>query len=234
MMISPEGYYEMNLKGKTEKEIRSAIRGLKNEIGNLKNTMEHPDYGSEPLVHPTEAIRIWCTRLYLEKAKQALLEMGVDYAPSQAELKAQQFQKNIDYIKKIRFEIGGYLGGYEFYTIIVDDEHIHYDVEHSLMLKPFNLPDTTDYPMSKSEFLNGLRELYIGEWRHNYNPERFGCVILDGTKWSLDIDYSNGVKSAHYYGSNSHPYNFDKLKELFGIEDDIDYESEDESALTVF
>lgn len=32
-MISPEGYYEMNLKDKTEKEIRSVIRGLKNEIG---------------------------------------------------------------------------------------------------------------------------------------------------------------------------------------------------------
>ena len=30
MMISPEGYYEMNLKGKSEKEIRSAIRGQKN------------------------------------------------------------------------------------------------------------------------------------------------------------------------------------------------------------
>lgn len=44
MMISPEGYYEMNLKGKSEKEIRSAIRGLKNEIGHLKNTMEHPEY----------------------------------------------------------------------------------------------------------------------------------------------------------------------------------------------
>ena len=33
---------------------------------------------------------------------------------------------------------------------------------------------------------------------------------------------------ADYYGSNSYPYNFDKLKELFGIEDDIDYDTEDE------
>ena len=57
MMISPEGYYEMNLKGKSEKEIRSAIRGLKNEIGHLKNIMEHPEYGSEPLIHPSEDVR---------------------------------------------------------------------------------------------------------------------------------------------------------------------------------
>ena len=228
MMISPEGYYEMNLKGKSEKEIRSAIRGLKNEIGHLKNTMEHPEYGSAPLIHPTEDVRIWCTRMYLERAKQALLEMGATYAPSQAELIAQQFQENIDYIKKIRFEIGGYFGGYEFYTITVDAEHIHYDADHSLMLKPFNLPDTTDYPMSKTEFLNGLRELHIGVWRHSYNTERFGYTVLDGTQWSLDTEYSNGAKSAHYYGSNSYPYNFNKLKELFGIEDDIDYETDEE------
>lgn len=228
MMISPDSYYEMNLKGKSEKEIQSTIRGLKNEIGHLKNTMEHPEYGSAPLIHPTEDVRIWCTRMYLERAKQALLEMGATYAPSQAELKAQQFQDNIDYIKKIRFEIGGYFGGYEFYTITVDDEHIHYDADHSMMLKPFNLSDTTDYPMSKAEFLNGLRELYIGEWHHSYNTERFGYTVLDGTQWSLDIEYSNGVKSAHYYGSNSYPYNFNKLKELFGIEDDIDYEMDEE------
>ena len=40
MMISPESYYEMNLKGKTAEQIMSAIRGLKNEIGHLKNVME--------------------------------------------------------------------------------------------------------------------------------------------------------------------------------------------------
>ena len=32
MMISPQTYYEMYLKGKSEKEIRSVIRELKREI----------------------------------------------------------------------------------------------------------------------------------------------------------------------------------------------------------
>ena len=32
MMISPETYYEMNLKGKTAEQIMSAIRGLKNDL----------------------------------------------------------------------------------------------------------------------------------------------------------------------------------------------------------
>jgi len=49
-------------------QIMTAIRGLKKEIGHLKNTMEHPDYGEQPIVHPSESTRLWCTRLYLERA----------------------------------------------------------------------------------------------------------------------------------------------------------------------
>lgn len=62
MMISPEGYYEEYLKGKTAEQIMTVIRGLKQEIGHLKNTMEHPEYGHEPIMHPSEDVRLWCTR----------------------------------------------------------------------------------------------------------------------------------------------------------------------------
>ena len=65
MMISPEAYYELYLKGKDEKQILSAIRGLKNEIGHLKNVMEHPEYASQITVRPSEDTRLWCNRLYL-------------------------------------------------------------------------------------------------------------------------------------------------------------------------
>ena len=42
-MISLESYYEEYLKGKTKKEIMTAIRGLKQEIRRLKSTLENPD-----------------------------------------------------------------------------------------------------------------------------------------------------------------------------------------------
>ena len=58
MMISPEYYYEEYLKGKNEKQILSAIRGLKNRIGHLKNAMENPNYGTEPMIHPSEDVQI--------------------------------------------------------------------------------------------------------------------------------------------------------------------------------
>ena len=44
MMICPETFYETKLKGKTTAEIMTVIRGLKQEIGRLKNIAEHPEY----------------------------------------------------------------------------------------------------------------------------------------------------------------------------------------------
>ena len=72
MMICPETYYEEYLKGKNAEQIMTAIRGLKQEIGRLKNIAEHPDY--QCMIHPSEGVRISCIRDYIERAKQALVE----------------------------------------------------------------------------------------------------------------------------------------------------------------
>lgn len=212
MMISPESYYELYLKGKTEKEIRTAIRGLKNEIGRLKNIAEHPEY--QCMISPSEDVQIWSNRLYLKEAKKALAEVGGVYKPSKAELKVQEFDDNIFNIIKIEFSIGGYFDGYTKTTIIVD-ENIHKYVEHSLVTQPSMSPDN-DEPerMSAEDFLYEFSELHIGEWRKNYVAPH----ILDGTQWSLVLYYSNGMRPAKYYGSNAFPYNFNKLCELFELE----------------
>lgn len=224
-MISSEGYYEEYLKGKNEKQIMTAIRGLKQEMGRLKNTMESPDYGCEAIVMPSESTRLWCTRLYLDRAKQALADVGGIYVPSKSEQKVELFDTSIPAISKVIFGIGGFFGGYETRTITVDEKHIHFDVEHSLILKPSNLPDGLDYPCDKEEFLDGIRELHIGEWRTNYmNP-----YVLDGTQWELTIEFSDGHRPFKSGGSNAYPYNFDALKELLGVEpDDEDEEDTDE------
>jgi len=226
MMISPDGYYEMNLKGKNAKQILSAIRGLKNEIGHLKNTMEHPDYGTEMIMHPSEEVRLWCSRLYLERAKEALAEVGGIYTPSQAELKAKDFDDNTPFITKVIFSIGGYFSGYETYTVNLTGDHLQMNTEHSYIPTPSNFEIEKDYPMRKEEFLDKVYDLHIGEWRTNYNLRRFGYEVLDGTQWELEICFSNGHKPIKIYGDNAYPYNFDKLQELFGI--DTEYEDEEE------
>lgn len=83
MMISSENCYEEYLREKDAKLIISIIRGLKNEMGRLKNIMEYPNYGIESKVCPSESVRLSCTREYLECAKQALVEVGGTYTPSQ-------------------------------------------------------------------------------------------------------------------------------------------------------
>lgn len=44
MMISPEGYYEEYLKGKSEEQIITVICGLKQEIGRLKKGTIYKGY----------------------------------------------------------------------------------------------------------------------------------------------------------------------------------------------
>ena len=83
--------------------------------------------------------------------------------------------------------------------------------------------------MDKEELLSGIRELHIGEWRRHYTLKRFGYMVIDGTQWEFKIEYSNGAKPECYDGDNAHPYNFSKFLELFGLENEIDYdEDEDE------
>lgn len=107
-------------------------------------------------MHSSESTQLWCTRLYLEQAKEALVEAGGTYIPSQAELKVADFEENISAISRVVFSIGGFFGGYETRTYILDREHLQLDVEHSLILIPTNFYIEVDYPCTKEEFLDGL------------------------------------------------------------------------------
>ena len=220
MMICPETYYEMNLKGKDEKQLLSAIRGLKNEIGHLKNVMEHPDYGKQVVMHPSEDVRISCTREYLARAIQALEEIGGTYQPSKAELKAKKFQDNLEYLSKITFEIGGFFDGITKYVIEFQDnkaEFIASKFDYILEEKP----------MDKEEVIWLLSRLYIGEWKKYYDPKRFGYCVMDGTQWNVSFEYSNGYKTIEFAGSNDYPYNFSEFIDIFGLDDDMEIEEDE-------
>lgn len=226
MMISPEVYYEVQLKGKTKEQIISLIRGLKREIGRLKNIMENPSYGKQSLVHPSEDVRFSCTREYMEKAMQAYAEAGGTYTLSKSEVKVADFDLNINSINKITFNIGGYFGGYRSYVVEISDNINAYtklweDVESHVLFDHKN-----EEPFTKETFLAALSDLHIGEWRRRYSTQRFGYTVCDGTQWELEFEYNNGHKSVRFDGDNAYPYNFDKFMMLFGIDDteeDEDY-----------
>lgn len=218
MMISPEYYYEEYLKGKNEKQILSAIRGLKNRIGHLKNAMENPNCYAEPMIHPSEDVQISCKRLYLQRAIKALEDMGCPYKYSKAELKSIKFQNDLEYASKITFEIGGYFQGFTEYTIDITDDST--TMSSINCLSPER--NQAEKKIDRNELICQLSELYIGEWRKDYNPERFGVAVLDGTQWQLKLEFNNGRKPCEFSGSNSYPYNFNKLLDIFEIDGDVE------------
>ena len=211
----------MNLKGKDEKQLLSAIRGLKNEIGHLKKVMEHPDYKNTPIMHPSESVRVSCTREYLTRAIQALEEAGGTYQPSKAELKAKEFQDNLEYLSKITFEIGGFFDGITRYVIEFQGDKAGFiSSKFDCILE--------EKPMDKEEVIWLLYRLYIGEWKKYYDPKRFGYFVLDGTQWNVSFEYSNGYKTVEFAGSNDYPYNFSEFIEIFGLDEDIEFEEDEE------
>lgn len=139
MMISPEGYYEVNLKRKTQAEILKEIRSLKREINQIKRYLEEHSLEPEE-IFPTRLTRLKCNREYLVRAIQAYEEVGGIYKPTKAEQKDQAFNESLRDIKRFVFDYGGYFGGYERRTYTVIGEKVLFDLEHSLYLKPSNLP----------------------------------------------------------------------------------------------
>lgn len=223
MMICPETYYEIYLKDKTADEILKAIRSLKRRITELKRIVENPEYCG--MIKPSENTQIRCNREYLERAKRALAEFGVEYQPTKSELKASEFNKNIQYITSVTLFIGGYFYGNDEYDVALMDNDALYSFSHSECGLPPEKETVMDIDMTKEEFLEEFSRLHIGEWRKHYNTKRFGYTVCDGTQWSLEINYSNGIKPVRIFGDNAYPYNFDSLKELMGCED---FEGEDE------
>ena len=214
MMISPETYYELYFKDKTAEEILKTIRSLKRRITELKRIVENPEYCG--MIKPSENTQIRCNREYLERAKQALAEIGVEYQPTKSELKAAEFNENIKYITSVKLSIGGYFYGNDEYKVTLMDNDAMYIFGHSECALPPEKVTVMDIDMTKEEFLEEFSRLHIGEWRKHYNLRRFGYEVCDGTQWSLEVKYSHGIKPVKISGDNAYPYNFNSLKDLMG------------------
>lgn len=215
MMISPELFYDQELKGKSLSQILSKIRGLKNEIGRLKNLIESPDYNGLIVGYPTLHTQLGCNQLYLEKAKEALSEAGGTYHPSKAEQRAAKIDGSIPYLSNLVFSIGGYFDGHVTTTIAFYDECMKVNKEHLYELES-DEEQTVDYPDNKESFMQALQDLHFGEWKSQY----VNLGVLDGTQWSLELHFSNGQRTVSFSGSNAYPYNFDDFCSLIGERSD--------------
>ena len=219
MMISPETYYEMNLQGKSPKEIMEKIRSLKIQIGQLKRSIEKTD-DIVCEVFPGRLTRLKCDRDYLERAIRAYEEAGGEYVRSKAEQKDHDFNEALDSMSKLVFTIGGFFCGHETRTFTVSDGQVLVDVEKTMISM-----DKEEYgPYRKEDFISGIKALHIGEWKRTYNDP----LVMDGTQWELDIYYNNGRRPTKISGSNAYPYNFDDLKEFLEVEMEDEEDEQDQ------
>lgn len=223
-MVSPYVFYENEVKGKNEENIRKTILELKDKMRSLKDMLECPDERRLEPRHdlPAENL-ISAIRECLKLCVRELKERGINYSLDETEQRAEDFRKNLDHISKVSFSIGGYFGGYSEYFVEFTDGYIHATASRMLGIIGGMEPDgclTADSGkllFTKSDFLHYLSDLNMGEWMSVYWPDRFGWSVMDGTSWDIAIEYDNGIPTMKFSGSNSYPYNFDRFQCLFGL-----------------
>lgn len=225
MMISPDAYYEKELKGKTKEQVFSQIRSLKWQIGNLKNQLEGPDSDERVSEAPSEKTRISCLRAYLDRAKLVYAQLGGEYKESKAELAAQEFERRIPEISEATLIIGGFFSSTEVIEATVGKRKV--TIKNTQRAPGLNRESDWTLPLfsvPKEDFFTQLEELHIGEWRPFYSTRRFGYQVMDGIQWELSFTYAGDPRDrVSFHGDNSFPYNFGELLCLMrGTDDDED------------
>ena len=220
MMISPETYYEFELKGKSVEDIQAEIDSLKEQIAELKYKMEDPDYIPEMICPSDDTVLYW-TREYLAMAIKALKESGGKYEMDEEDKRAAEFQNNLPYLTRIEFNYGGF-GPFDPIIIECDKEILKWS--ESLNLFPTFDAET---PRTRTELLSKIRELHLEEWQTEYWPDKYGLHVLDGIQWELELEYSNGHEPWKAFGSNAYPFSFKGLMAMMG-ENDWPFEDDDD------
>jgi hypothetical protein len=208
MMISPESYYKRHIKGKDSEGILKEIKKLKREINRLKKELECYEKNFEFFIDPSPEVRLSCSQLYLQKAIEALEEIGTKYIPDKREQRGIDFNNSVKDISTIAFTLEGFFYGIHTYTANITEDEIAFTAEDFFEKTELNNID-------RKTFLEAIKDINIGEWKKVYTPKE---VIYDGIQWELIIEYRNGKKKLKYVGDNCFPYNFDELKKLFKIE----------------
>jgi hypothetical protein len=173
-------------------------------MAKLKRKMEHPFYKDQEHVCPSDLTIYKCDREFLERAIMHYISLGGAYKESLSETRDRLFNEKLSQIKKVTLVSGSYFSPREKFVVDLSCDKPRYFswIIYELFEREI------DY--TKQEFLSQLESLHIGEWRKNYDAERFGVSVLDGEEWELNIEYEDG-KTAKFGGQNAYPYNYEEL-----------------------
>lgn len=211
MKLIKDDYYEEEFRYKNRDELLRSITGLKNEIEQLKNILEHPCYTVDPDIEmPDYKSRLLFARESLKRAIGVLIQGGGIKEVSKEDMDAQNFEECTPYIKELSLRIENIITGSVLYTAKLESNNFHLKSKHSSSSKEDDI--TT---MSKQEFIEKISDLHIGEWRRNYSLSRFGYPDNEDSHWDLKISFSTDDPPVVIHGAHVLPYNYNNLWGLF-------------------
>ena len=209
-MISQNYYEEMYLKGKDAATVEREIRHLRAEIARRKQRMESPATSFEERRFPSSGVNVAMCREYLNSALRYLCEIngGIDIR-SEEEKASDVIESLNGEIKSITLNVGK--NPEKVYSVRVSEASAHLTV----CAGGNTVSETELDRFGVMEVIDGLR---MSEWKAEYTPEQYGCVLNLPTEWKLTIEYNGATASREYKGRGVTPYNFDILARLMGAE----------------
>lgn len=189
-------------------KIRELVALIKNDIDEIKWVAERPEGCLVKAISKKVKRQIEKRREIITIFKTELTKRDEAIKESVGEEMARSFDHAIPKISKLELSIKAMAGSYKERRRITIGRYIvleKNDKERKLLA------------LSRDEFFNELRSLYLGEWRRYYDPCQYGKLYLDGVDWCLCVEWVNGQKE-FWIGDNLYPYNFQELLRLMEIE----------------
>lgn len=120
-----------------------------------------------------------------------------------------KFNDEFSKIREIAFMIGTQDDGYNDFVFAFEKEEVRQKFENFM----FYRNDEKVLSKSKTEFLNGLKNVRVEDWDDSYVVFK----VIGGYSWELNIFYKNEEKPFIKKGANNYPDNFNDLLEVLEI-----------------
>ena len=114
-----------------------------------------------------------------------------------------------DIVKQIRFEVGGYFGGFREITITRNDRGASVKTETT----EFGKIPYAERQITAGKWNRILNELYTNMFLHEWKKEYETIGIMDGESWTLEIKLE-GHRERSYRGVNAYPPYWSELRKL--------------------
>ncbi len=127
--------------------------------------------------------------------------------------KEDKWEDYRDIVTGIRFNIGGYFGGFTEIIIKKNKQGATVHVNQPLM-DPGDFTDLEDKQITAEEWNKIVCKLYDKFYIHEWNKNYADIGVLDGTQWEVQITLK-GSRKRTYGGSNAYPPNWSAFERIF-------------------